>query len=360
MGVKQGLYRSGIGIIFLFLLLISVGEAAAAEPSITSAKIGEKELMRTSEVTVIKDDLTRDRQVIISGQALGGGPVVAKVEVSLDNGQTWKEAQGREKWQYQFAPLPNYAYYLTFRVANADGAVSDPKQFGITRLTYLPITLLELIQQQADELARAYMSKNLERYMGLISRDYQNIPPGWFRLRRAIENDFRSLNNITLRFTVNQVFELKGAIMADIHWRLTHAGLLEPKEGYVEIHFDPADHLKIILQRKDLYFGATIIGHNGTVQITCSALFGRCDFTAADLDKIGANFVTIRVRHVSVSAGPPLFDGNVTLTETPPRSGTFSGSRAMTVPAGDTVTATYIDDITADWRRNIRRSDTYP
>jgi len=359
MGVKNRLYQSAIGIIFLLLLLISAWEAAAAEPSITSAKIGEKELMKTPEVTVIKDDLTGDRQVIISGLAHGGGPPVASVEVSLDGGQTWKESAGRESWQYQFSPLPNYAYQLTVRVANADGAVSDPKQFGITRLTYLPITLSELIQQQADELARAYMSKNLGRYMGLISRDYQNIPPGWHRLRRAIENDFRSLNNITLRFTVNQVFQLKGAIMADIHWRLTHAGLLEPKEGYVEIHFDPADNLKIILQRKDLYFGAAIIGHNGSVLVTSPWGPPTFDFTVTDLDKIGANFVTVRVR--LVSPGGILFDGNVTLTETPPRSGIFIGSRTFNAfPALSTITATYIDEITSDWRRNLRRTDTYP
>lgn len=354
MGVKKGLYRSGIGIILFFSFLTAVWGAAADEPGIISAKIGKKELVRKSEVTIIRDDLTRDRELLIAGQADGGGPLVEKVEVSLDNGQTWKEAVGRERWQYQFLPLPNYTYYLTFRVTNADGVVSDPRKFGITRLTYLPITLSELIQRQADELAMAYMSKNLERYMGLISRDYQNLPPGWFRLRRAIENDFRSLNNITLRFTVNQVYETDTAIIADVFWRLTYGGLLEPKEGTVEIHFDPADKLKIILQRKDLYFGAEIIGHNGTIAVTCSALLTRCNVTVTDLDKVGATFITVRVRHVR--AGAVLFDGNVTLTETSPRSGTFTGSRSLNVLIGDTATATYIDEITSDWRRNLRRS----
>jgi hypothetical protein len=315
--------------------------------------------MRATEVTIIKDDLTRDREILIAGQAQGGGPLVEKVEVSLDGGQTWKETTGRERWQYQFLPLPNYTYYLTFRVTNADGAVSDQKRFGITRLTYLPLTLSELIQRQADELAKAYMSEDLERYMGLISRDYQNLPPGWFRLRRAIENDFRSLNNITLRFTVNQVYETDTAIIADVFWRLTYGGLLEPKEGTVEIHFDPADHLKIILQRKDLYFGSEIIGHNGTIAVTCSVVTNQCDFTVTDLDKVGATFITVRVRHVRPSSGAVLFDGNVTLTETPPRSGTFNGTRTFSFGSViNTITATYIDEITSDWRRNIRRSTT--
>jgi hypothetical protein len=357
MFIKRRLYRWSIsGFLALSLLTVAWG-AAPEEPTVTMAKIGKKDLVGKAEVTIIKDDLTRERKALIVGLAEGGKTAVERVEVSLDGGQMWKEATGREKWHYEFLPLPNYTYYLTLRVFNADGVVSNPKRFGITRLTYLPLTLSELIQQQADELARAYMSKNLQKYMGLISRDYQNIPRGWHRLRRAIENDFRSLNNIVLRFTVNQVYELQGAVMADIYWRLTYAGLLEPKEGYVEIHFDPADQLKIILQTKDLYFGAAPIGHDGTVQINplAASVF---EFIVTDLDKIGAGFITVRVRYVR-SGGAVQFDGNVTLTETPRSSGRFVGSRFFPTTVNDTVTVTYTDEITTDWRRNVRRSDTF-
>jgi hypothetical protein len=362
MGVRQGCYRSGIGIIFFFSFLTSAWSATTVEPSILSAKIGKKELVRMSEVTIIKDDLTKEREIFIAGKALGGLVPVVKVEVSLDNGQTWKEAIGHEQWQYRFSPLPNYFYYLTFRVTNVDGIVSDPKRFGVTRLTYLPLTLSELIQRQADELARTYMSEDLERYMALISRDYQNLPPGWFNLRRAIENDFRSLNNITLRFTVNQVYETDTAIIANVFWRLTYGGLLEPKEGTVEIHFDPSDKLKIILQRRDLYFGATPTGHDGKIQITGAVPIPgirRYTFVVTDLDKVGATFISIRVRIVYIPGGVQ-FDGMVTLTETPFRSGRFEAQRDALIPGGSmSCTATYIDEITSDWRRNVRRTATF-
>ena len=116
--------------------------------------------------------------------------------------------------------------------------------------------LKDKIRQQTDELAKAYMSRDLERYMSLISKGYHRYPEGWLRLRRVISNDFKSRNNIVLRLTVNQVFDLEGAIMADIRWRLTYAGLSKPEEGYVEIQFDPADQLKILVQEKDRYFGS--------------------------------------------------------------------------------------------------------
>jgi len=260
MAWKKSFHRCWIGgIAVLSLVALAWGAAPQKtyKPSITSAKIGQKELVGATGVTIIKQDLARDRDILIRGSAQGGGQRVAKVEVSLDGGKTWNEAQGLENWHYRFAPVAKKPYELTLRVTNAAGIVSDPKAFKVVQLTYRPITLSELIQQQADELAKAYMSRDLERYMSLISKGYHRYPEGWHRLRRVINNDFKSRNNIVLRLTVNQVFDLEGAIMADIRWRLTYAGLAKPEEGYVEIQFDPVDHLKILVQEKDRYFGVT-------------------------------------------------------------------------------------------------------
>lgn len=356
MGVKKRLYRWRISAIAFIALVTAAWGAAPDGPSITSAMIGKKELKGTTEVTIIKNDLIRNREALIVGAADGGGPQVEKVEVSLNGGQTWNDVTGRENWQYRFVPAPNYTYHLTFRVTNADGAVSDHRTFGITRLTYLPITLSELIQQQVDELARAYMAKDRDRYMGFISRGYQNYPRGWQQMRRTIENDFKSLNNIALRFTVNQVFEIEEVIMADIHWRLTYAGLPEPKEGYVEVHFDPADALKILIQKKDLYFGEAPFGYDGRVQLQPDPFSDRVIVTVTDLDKVGARRITVKVR---VTGAYGSFTGDLTLSETPLRSGRFVGSRLGVQSAGDSFTATYIDEITADWRRDVRRSDMY-
>jgi hypothetical protein len=259
MAERKKYYRYILSAIVV-VLLTSVAWGAAPhklnKPSVTSAAIGKKNLKGATGVTIIKGDLSRKGEVLIKGTAEGGGGGVATVEVSLDGGETWRKAQGEESWRYHFKPVPRQSYTLTMRVSNAAGITSDPKAFGIVRLLYLPITLWELIQRQTDELAKAYMSRDLERYMGLISKDYQQYPRGWQRLRRTIHNDFKSLNNIVLHFTVNQVYELEGAIMAEMQWRLTYAGLTKPETGYVEIHFDPSDQLKVILQEKDRYFGA--------------------------------------------------------------------------------------------------------
>jgi hypothetical protein len=242
---------------------VSFAVAAAPtppKPTITSVKTGKKDLTNATDVTIIKENLTSNGEILIIGQAAGHGSRVAKVEVSLDGGTTWKKAMGKEQWQYRFTPLPNDTYNLILRVTNATGVISDSKTSRKMRLTYIPITLWELIQKRVDELAKTYMSRDLEGYMGFISRDYQNYPRGRHRLRRTIHNDFKSLNNIVLHFIVDQVFEIEGAIMAELYWRLTYAGLNRPEGGYVEILFDPIDQLKILRQEKDRYFGAASRG----------------------------------------------------------------------------------------------------
>lgn len=258
MAETERYYRYVVSTILLILLVSPAWGAAPNtrhKPSVISSTIGKKELKGATGVPIIKNDLTRSGEVLIVGTADGGGGEVTKVEISLDSGTTWKKASGKATWQYRFTPIPNDTYNLTIKVSNTAGVTSDPKSFGFIKLTYLPITLWELVQRRVDELAKAYMSRDLERYMGLISRDYQQYPRGWQRLRRTIHNDFKLRNNISLRFTVDQVYELEGAIMADMQWRLTYAGLAMPEEGYIEIQFNPTDHLKILLQEKDLYFG---------------------------------------------------------------------------------------------------------
>lgn len=255
MACKKGICRCFIdGIIALSLATLAWG--ASSQPTVTSAKIGNKELKSATGVTIIKSDLTLSGEIIIKGAAAGGDQQVKKVELSLDGGKTWKEARGGESWQYSFAPVSGGSYKLVIRVINAAGVLSDTKSFKMVSFTYRPITLSELIQRQADELAKAYIARDLERYMALISKDYHRYPEGWSNVRRTIANDFKSRQNITLRLTVNQVFDLEGAIMADIYWRLTYAGLAKPEEGYMEIQLDPVNQLKILVQEKDRYFGA--------------------------------------------------------------------------------------------------------
>ena len=340
-------------VVIVILVLMAASSARAESPGVPSARIGGLELKGAKHVFLTRDDLNIKGEVLIEGEATGYEGGVEKVEVSLDGGRTWQEAVGRHRWRFRFVPIPRHPYNLTVRVTDTTGATSVPLvDFGLVRLTYLPMTITDLVQQKAQELALAYMSRDLERYMGLISRDYVNHPRGWVRLRRAIDYDFRSLNNIILRFTVNQVFKANGHLLADLHWRLTHAGLTEPKEGDMTILFDRADQMMVLLQKGELYFSEAPIGYDARISIVP----GQSSVTiiVTDRDKAGAGKISVHVRITN-----PPFNGNMTLLEDPPRSGRFVGSRPFTLTARASCLVTYIDQITSDWRRNVRRSRTY-
>jgi hypothetical protein len=357
MSIAKKLFLYSVCIAISVTFLAPARSASLDGPNITSAHIKEKQLKGGTRVTIIKPDLVSDRHAFIEGTATGGDIGVEKVEVSLDNGRTWHTATGNENWQYQFEPVPKQTYYLAFRVTNSSGIVSQPGAYGTIRLTYFPITLSALIQQRADALARAYSSKRLGKYMKMISKQYENYPRGWHKLRQAIQNDFRSFNNIVLRFTVNQVFKLEKVIMADIRWTITHAGLTMPEEGYVEIHFDRNDDLKIRVQRKDLYFSETPIGYNARIQLEWVDPVVRIIVT--DLDMVGARTITIRVSG-RCTAGTVRINRRIRLTESPPRSGRFVGICACFLDPGapDFLTAIYKDQMTSSWRRNVNRTET--
>lgn len=341
-------------VIVLSFMLMATSSALAEALSVSSARIGGLELKGAKDVLLTRDDLTIRGEVLIEGEATAYKGSVEKVEVSLDRGRTWQEAVGRHRWRYRFVPTPRYPYNLTVRVTDSTGATSVPfVDFGLVRLTYLPMTITDLVQQKTQELALAYMSRDLERYMGLISRNYVNYPRGWVRLRKAIEYDFKSLNNVILRFTVNQVFNMDGHVLADLHWRLTYAGLTEPKEGDMTIRFDRADQMKVLLQKGELYFSEAPIGYDARISIVPDWV-SSITIIVTDRDKAGAGRVSAYVR-----IDDPPFNGTMTLLENPSRSGRFVGSRPFTFTMGVSCSVTYIDEITSDWRRNVRRSRTY-
>ena len=159
MAARKGFQQCCISCIALFFLVACAVAAAPTppKPTITSAKTGGKNLTGATDVTIIKENLTSSGEILIVGTADGGKGQVTKIEVSIDGGTTWKKATGKEQWQYLFTPHPNDTYNLILRVTNAAGVVSDSKTSSKIRLTYIPITLWELIQQRVDELAKTYM-----------------------------------------------------------------------------------------------------------------------------------------------------------------------------------------------------------
>jgi len=70
--------------------------------------------------------------VLISGTAQDfGGGVVGGIEISVDGGQTWFEANGRRNWSYQWIPSAPGTYQVLTRATDDSGNIETPSA-GVT------------------------------------------------------------------------------------------------------------------------------------------------------------------------------------------------------------------------------------
>ncbi len=83
----------------------------------------------TSQITSLVNGGTvvANGAVFITGTAReNGGGVVAGVEISLDGGVTWRKANGRENWSYEWTPSTQGGYYLLTRAVDDSGNIETP------------------------------------------------------------------------------------------------------------------------------------------------------------------------------------------------------------------------------------------
>src|SRR5262249_23855910 len=86
----------------------------------------------TAPVSVITSPTTTGsyqaaKPIVISGTATdGGGGLVAVVEVSTDNGQTWHRATGYNNWTYSWTPLAGGTYTIKTRAVDDSVNLETP------------------------------------------------------------------------------------------------------------------------------------------------------------------------------------------------------------------------------------------
>jgi len=112
MGVQPVTLQSGL------VPAVASTDATPPKSTITSPAAGSSVVARSP--------------VTISGTAADfGGGVVGAVEVSVDGGQTWHPAAGRENWSYTFVPVNSSPLSIQSRAADDSGNLGLPSA-GIT------------------------------------------------------------------------------------------------------------------------------------------------------------------------------------------------------------------------------------
>ena len=96
---------------------------------LTAATASSDSTAPTSQITSPTDGSTveEDEPVTITGTASDAeGGVVGGVEVSVDNGTTWRRAEGRESWRYTWTPGSQGPVTIKVRTADDSGNLESP------------------------------------------------------------------------------------------------------------------------------------------------------------------------------------------------------------------------------------------
>ncbi|WP_244936671.1 DUF4082 domain-containing protein [Methylobacterium currus] len=123
-------------------LLADMGiQPQTLDPSLTPATASTDHTAPTSTITTptTGTSVAAFTPVTITGTASdAGGGVVAGVEVSTDNGATWRAATGDEDWSYTFAPQVAGTYVIRTRATDDSVNVESPSAGRTLTVTSSP------------------------------------------------------------------------------------------------------------------------------------------------------------------------------------------------------------------------------
>ena len=201
---------------------------------------------------VVPRDWLEDGELVIEGEA----PQAAeKIEVTLDGGKTWHTAKGTTSWYYSFQPLPRERFKIGAR-AWCQGRPATLYRKKFYNVSFTGKTAREIVTGRLQAMALFYQGKNRLQFMKLFSRWLRSPLYSNYRdLEVQVRNDFQWGGTIQYRFYLDQALKNGSTYIARTHWYLTYLGLMEPKEGYTEFHFDSGDRWKVTDIRGDKPFG---------------------------------------------------------------------------------------------------------
>ena len=144
-------------------LLADMGlQPGTLDPNLTPATASTDHTAPTSTVTTptTGSSVTAFTPVTITGTAAdAGGGVVAGVEVSTDNGATWRAATGDETWSYTFAPQVAGTYQIRTRATDDSINLETPSAgrsltvTASTSLTLFPGSAKPAVTNTVDSTA---------------------------------------------------------------------------------------------------------------------------------------------------------------------------------------------------------------
>ena len=154
------------------------------------------------QVTLYRDMLPEGR-VVVRGKATSGETTIGKVEISLDNKETWRKADKAADGSFEFSFVPELdrTYQLYVKVLNTSGSSNEVDE------TYREITVSNsdidtIIRQALDRMIQSYQDEDSRSFMAYVDDDFAG---DYVLLDRAIRKDFTAFDALNINYTLNNV-----------------------------------------------------------------------------------------------------------------------------------------------------------
>jgi len=172
-------------------------------PAVSMESIGGEAIEDMFTVVSLYRDSLEGGELLLRGTADSESCSIDTVEVSVDDGGSWEEAEGTSSWMYSFAPYEG-TMYIQARAKDSAGTVSDPGMPLEVEYTYntLEDELLDIFEQ----LARAYQDEDTSTFVDLTSADFTSNYEGIAdlnELETSLDNKFTAYDDIYLSYSVD-------------------------------------------------------------------------------------------------------------------------------------------------------------
>ncbi len=210
------------------------------------------------QVTLYKDMLP-DGHVIIRGKAQSGKSMIGKVEISLDDKETWQKADKSADGSFEFSFVPELerTYKLYVKILDTSGKSNEVDK------TYREVTVSnsdidQIIREALDAMISAYRDENPRGFMTIIN---DNFAGGYMVLDRAVRKDFTAFDSLILDYTLNNVASgAQGKVFVALTYNRqvtsTRSGETLTDNGLTEFIFNlQAGKAQVTAMKNPLLFG---------------------------------------------------------------------------------------------------------
>ncbi len=225
------------------------------------------------QVTLYRD-LLPDGRVILRGKAQSGKSQIGKIEISLDNRESWQPARkdANGSFEFSFTPELNKTYDLYVKILNTTGKSNEIDE-TYRQLTVSDSDIESIIRTALDSMVQAYMEENPRAFMASVNPDFAG---DYAFLDKAIRQDFGAFDGLQLAYTLNNVASGSGGkvYVALSYNRLVtsaYSGETLSDKGLTEFTFSLNGNRATVLSMKNpLIFGLSDAANVATGTVNSS------------------------------------------------------------------------------------------